>query len=155
VPAGAEQTVRLVRTSGAPVKGEEAYRVFVDELPAAGKIEGRTVTLLMRHSIPLFVDGVGATRSAVIWRVMAADGAYQLWAVNQGDRRLRLADLQVRDATGRPLAAHNGLLGYVLGQSTGHWSLPMSSGADAGAAAKLSLDTDQGHIDIAVPPPAP
>jgi len=42
-----------VRVTKKPVEGEEAYRLFVDELPESPQGR-RTVNLMVRHSIPLF-----------------------------------------------------------------------------------------------------
>jgi len=47
-----ELTIRLVRTSKTPIKGEECYRVLVDQLPGANQ-DGQTVKFTVRHSVPL------------------------------------------------------------------------------------------------------
>lgn len=51
-----ELTVRIVRTSGRPVRGRECYRVLVDRLPDADSSVGG-VTLRMRHSVPVCFQG--------------------------------------------------------------------------------------------------
>lgn len=47
-----ELTIRLVRTATRPVRGEECYRVLVDQLPAAPQA-GQMVGFTLRHSVPL------------------------------------------------------------------------------------------------------
>jgi fimbrial chaperone protein len=47
-----ELTIRLVRTATRPVRGEECYRVLVDQLPAMRQ-GGQMVGFTLRHSVPL------------------------------------------------------------------------------------------------------
>lgn len=47
-----ELTIRLVRTATTAVRGEECYRVLVDQLPGESQ-QGRTVRFTVRHSVPL------------------------------------------------------------------------------------------------------
>jgi fimbrial chaperone protein len=47
-----ELTIRLVRTATRPVRGEECYRVLVDQLPAARQ-DGQMVGFTLRHSVPM------------------------------------------------------------------------------------------------------
>ena len=48
-----DYVARVVRVAKKPVEGEEAYRLFIDELPGAPQ-GPRTVTLVVRHSISRF-----------------------------------------------------------------------------------------------------
>lgn len=50
---GAENLIRVVRVSGKPVKGEEGYRLIVDELPNPANQRPGTVNVLVRHAIPV------------------------------------------------------------------------------------------------------
>lgn len=47
-----ETTFRLMRQSNAPVKGQECYRVLIDQLPDPSQ-KGVAVNFTIRHSIPL------------------------------------------------------------------------------------------------------
>lgn len=49
-----DYAVRVVRTSRQPVAAEEAYRLVIDELPDASRARSGTVSLVLRHSIPVF-----------------------------------------------------------------------------------------------------
>jgi P pilus assembly chaperone PapD len=57
-----DYVARVVRVTKKPVEGEEAYRLFIDELPEAPQGQ-RTVNLVVRHSIPLFFDAPGNSRA--------------------------------------------------------------------------------------------
>jgi len=47
-----ELTIRLVRTAKTAVRGEECYRVLVDQLPGASQ-QDQVVKFTVRHSVPL------------------------------------------------------------------------------------------------------
>ena len=50
---GTENLIRVLRVSKQPVKGMEAYRLLIDELPDAGKRLPGQVNVMIRHSIPV------------------------------------------------------------------------------------------------------
>jgi fimbrial chaperone protein len=50
---GAENLIRVVRVSGKPIKGKEGYRLIIDELPNPANQRPGTVTVLVRHAIPV------------------------------------------------------------------------------------------------------
>lgn len=49
---GQELTIRLVRTIETLIRGEECYRVLVDQLPGTSQ-DGQKVKFTIRHSVPL------------------------------------------------------------------------------------------------------
>ena len=61
------------------------------------------------------------TPAKVAWRIESADGKAALVGVNSGDRRLRIADLRLRDEHGGEVSFGGGLRGYVLGHSLVRW----------------------------------
>jgi fimbrial chaperone protein len=144
VEPGASRTVRVVRLDGRPPQGEEAYRLIVDELPPPLSETGRQVTLLMRHSIPLFF-GSARERPRVEWRLQPSeDGGSALVGRNNGARRLRLANLRIGDASGAVLAERKGLVGYVLPGAEVSWP---AGAFQPAAGVRLIADTDTGPID--------
>jgi fimbrial chaperone protein len=145
---GGENTIRVVRTSKTPVRGEESYRVIVDELPdAAGRRSG-TVNLVIRHSIPVFFAAPDLKDPQPNWSVTSRSGGYQLNVSNSGDRRLRISDLVLQTARGGEVASQAGLLGYVLGQSTGSWFIPANGGKAGGGTLTISAESDAGPIKV-------
>lgn len=50
---GAENLIRVVRVSKRPLAETEGYRLLVDELPNPAKQRAGTVTVLVRHAIPV------------------------------------------------------------------------------------------------------
>ena len=95
-PGGA-QTIRMV-LRGRPLPGERAFRLLVDEIPAAST--PGMVRLALRLSLPVFAYGQQAAPARLEWRI--ADGA--LLVTNRGARRARLGDLVAVGADGTRLA---------------------------------------------------
>ncbi|MFN7102285.1 MAG: molecular chaperone [Pseudorhizobium sp.] len=50
---GTENLIRVVRVGKAPVRGVEAYRLLIDELPDASKKVPGQINVMIRHSIPV------------------------------------------------------------------------------------------------------
>ncbi|TSE02762.1 molecular chaperone [Mesorhizobium intechi] len=123
---GADYVARIVRVAKRPVVAEEAYRLFVDELPDASRVKTGTVKLLVRHSIPVFFGSPDRTPPAVDWTISKQDGRLIVSARNKGGTRLRVSALSLRDAGGHKISFGGGLVGYALGQSTMRWVAPAS-----------------------------
>ncbi len=119
-----ENVVRVVRTKKSNVRGEEAYRVIVDEIPDRRKKKGGVV-FAVRYSIPVFFHAPGATPPKLSWAARRMKGRLVIAASNTGDRHARLADLAVLNAAGKPLKTFPGLAGYVLGHATRAWVVPI------------------------------
>jgi P pilus assembly chaperone PapD len=77
-----DYAVRLVHQGPMLARGEESYRVLIDELPnAQNRVNG--VALLVRQSIPVFFAAPQREDAQVTWRLDKAEGA--LIGVNAGD----------------------------------------------------------------------
>lgn len=144
---GGENTIRIVRTSKTPVHGEESYRVIVDELPQPSAMKSGMVTLVIRHSIPVFFSDGHVDGPKPSWSVARKSGGYEVSVVNQGDRRLRIANLELEGSGGAAIAAQSGLVGYVLGGSMTKWFIPARDGKAAGGTLTISADSDAGAIN--------
>ncbi len=133
---GARQVVRLAALKPGGDK-EQAYRLFVDQLPSAQAQNG--VQMPVRMVLPLFVQpqasgprGQDAALAALTWRVAfdASRRKARLTATNDGPRRVRLENLAfVRD--GKPQVIAKGLAGYVLAGQARVWDFDYSGPAQA------------------------
>jgi fimbrial chaperone protein len=127
IAPGTDYTVRVVRTVRRPVVGEESYRLLVDQLPEPKDRKANRVNLVIRHSIPVFFRAGDERGPAVGWSTVKTKQGLRLTARNDGDHRLRLANLVVKAASGKVLRKVDGLAGYVLGHSAMTWTI---SGTD-------------------------
>lgn len=151
---GVEQVVRVVRTATQAVTGEESYRVIVDELPAPSRRRDGTVALLLRYSIPVFFADRDGTDPKIAWRIERTGTAYTVSATNAGAKRLRVANMTLKDTRGATLARQDGLVGYVLGGSSTRFTVrALAAGAPAGAVT-LAAESDAGPFHATVTPRA-
>ncbi len=119
---GRENVIRVVRVTKRPVKGEESYRLIIDQIPDK-KRKGVGVVFAMRYSIPVFFHDRAATPARVTWKVARKGRALVLTASNAGTRHERISKLKVVNGRGKSLVISRGLAGYVLGNSTRVWKV--------------------------------
>ncbi len=117
---GRENVVRIVRTTKRAVRGEESYRLIVDEIPDRRKVKNGVV-FAVRYSIPVFFSARNATPPRISWEAQRKGRRIVIRARNQGDRNARLSDMTISTGTGGVIARLKGLAGYVLGRSTKAW----------------------------------
>jgi fimbrial chaperone protein len=134
---------RIVRVSKQPVVGEESYRLLVDQLPDLSQQKNGAVNLMVRYSIPVFFGASNKKNPTVAWSLAVKGDKVTLVARNNGERRLRISALTLRDATGRSVSFGAGLAGYALGQSTKTWTVP---GRGFSGPASISAQSDGGPI---------
>ncbi|QCM13019.1 molecular chaperone [Agrobacterium tumefaciens] len=144
---GAENLIRIVRLSKKPIRAEESYRVIVDELPSRSKSPSGTITLVVRHSIPVFFSNAAAGDAEATWSVTPQANGYRVTVSNKGLKRLRIANLKLLGGNGQAVAQQQGLVGYVLGQSGTSWVVPASGGKRAGGTMKISADSEGGPVN--------
>jgi len=137
VPPGGAALIRIVRTGAAPVVGEEAYRLVVDEIPDANRIRNAGVNLALRYMIPVFYLNSDAAQAKLAWSIRTEGRKRMLVATNSGDKSSRIANLRL-DKT----VLFGGLAGYVLGHSTRKWPLPAKA-----SGARVSAESNNGPID--------
>ena len=138
---------RIVRVAKHPVSGEESYRLLVDQLPDLSRQKNGSVNLLVRYSIPVFFGAADKKNPTVAWSLVRSGDKLTLIAHNNGERRLRISALSLRDANGRTVSFGSGLAGYALGQSTKSWTAPGSArGFAANGSVSVSAQSDGGPI---------
>lgn len=134
-------TVRVIRTSKAPVRTEETYRVVVDELPDPSRAKAGTVTLIVRHSIPVFFRNADAKAADVSWNLSRQGDSLFLAGTNNGGSRFRLSNVVLKQGATK-IGGRSGLVGYVLGGTTMQWPIGSAKSLSGGAV------TLQGQSDL-------
>jgi fimbrial chaperone protein len=117
---GASHIVRVVRPSETRATGEEAYRLWIDQVPDPQNQPGQ-VKLYLRESIPVFFSGSAVTTHDLRWTLERKGPAWTIAARNLGTRRERISALEIKDAAGVTLYRQEGLVGYVLAGSSMRW----------------------------------
>ncbi len=124
IAPGEDYTVRVVRVATTPVKGEEAYRLWIDELPDPRRQGRAGLNILIRQSIPVFFRAQDLAAPSLSWSARMAGGKLEVVAQNNGDEHMRVATLQLRDSAGKTVSFGTGLIGYVLGHSSLTFTVP-------------------------------
>lgn len=136
-----QYVVRVVRTSKAPVRAEETYRVIVDELPDPSRARAGTVTLIMRHSVPIFFKKDDVKPADVSWNVSKQGNGLVLTGKNNGGSRFRLSNVTLVQGAAK-IGSRDGLVGYVLSGATMQWPIGTAKSLSA------SVVTLQGQSDL-------
>lgn len=121
---GGNYKLRIVRVSKKPVKGEESYRVIVDQIPVIKKKAGIAVKFNIRYSIPVFFSQTSVSPPDLSWSFKPGKRAYTLIAKNTGGSRMRVSNLRVKNKSGAAKTISPGLAGYVLANSSKVWKQP-------------------------------
>lgn len=143
---GKSQIVRIVRVSKAPVEGEESYRILVDEIPDRKEARGNAVTLAVRHSIPVFFGPGSPASNSLEWNIQKIGSSLVCVVHNRGMQRIRLAALQLKDTSGNLIAQREGLVGYVLGQSSMSLQITVHGKRRLGDSIEITALTENGPI---------
>ena len=145
---GVKSVVRVVRTSRAAIRGEETYRVLIDELPAVQDTRS-VVSMVVRQSIPLIFTAAGGRGPQVTFAIdRRGRDSGDLVVTNSGDRGFRFNEVAVLDGSGRPMPLGAKLFGYVHSGATMRFPLRASGlGNLAGGRARIVAMGDGGRID--------
>ncbi|TFZ00271.1 fimbrial biogenesis chaperone [Ramlibacter humi] len=157
IAPGRTQMVRIVRREDAAAGDEQSFRLLVDEIPvrpaaAAGgdapqAASGSGLQLVLRYSVPVFVNDVAVPRDAPAVGVAGAwagGDTPTLTLANPARRRVRVSHVVHEDAQGRRTVLVPGLLGYVLSGQRRRWGMPASARSLAPGVIKARLqDTAQ------------
>lgn len=140
----ADTVIRVVRTSKAPINGEESYRVFFDELPGSQiNTKESKLSILTRITAPVFFSSEQRGKDSTTWQVRLTMKGFQLIGRNSGSTRMRVSDvilLQDKTVVGRK----TGLVGYVLGGSDSILEIPRIA---SGTPNKVRLLGDFGAVE--------
>lgn len=148
---GGENLVRIVRSSKRPVQAEESYRLVVDELPdPSRRQQSGTVVMVVRHSIPVFFVNPDVAGAEPHWTVERRRGGFAVTVQNKGSMRLKVSNLTL-SGRGTPVARRDGLVGYVLGNSTASWFVPSTGRGRLSGSVKISADSEAGRFDATAP----
>jgi fimbrial chaperone protein len=138
IKPGTDYIIRILRMSKAPVIAEESYRIVVDEVPDATERRNGVVAVALRYIVPVFFFAGERRPPRLQWSVTREHGTPYLVARNDGDRRVRIAELSLGN-----LRVANGLAGYVLGRSERRWKLASNANVSN---RRVTADSDLGRI---------
>lgn len=138
IAAQADQLVRLVRATPAPIAVEQSYRILIDELPPPDTTPTNGVTIRLRYSVPVFVEPAGAAeRPNLSWHLARDGHGWVLRVDNSGAKRAQIAAVQLVNGAGKVYEINKGLLGYALAGRARQWPVSLPPDADFGGTVKV------------------
>jgi fimbrial chaperone protein len=120
---GKNNVIRIVRTAKTPVAAEEAYRLVVDELPSSASKRRNRIGFVLRYSLPVFFAAPSPDGQKLTWSLESKGKQTTLVIANPANEHARITDLSITPRGGKTLNLGNGLLGYVLANSTARFPL--------------------------------
>jgi fimbrial chaperone protein len=147
---GKNNVIRVVRTAKRPVAMEEAYRLIVDELPQSVGEPGKTISFVLRYSIPVFFSALDTGKTNLTWSVEARGKQTTLVVANTSNKHARITDLAMTLESGKKATFGGGLIGYVLANSTARFTLKQGlKGAAAGDTIMIAAQNNDEPIKAA------
>ncbi|MCW2256870.1 fimbrial chaperone protein [Providencia alcalifaciens] len=123
---GERQFVRVIRTTPALKDKQDAYRLFINELPPS-TLQKSKLHFVLQYSLPIFIQptNIAETAEKLDWKIQHIDGHIFLDVSNQGTSHAQLSEATYISAAGFRQEISPGLLGYVLPNSTMRWVIPI------------------------------
>jgi fimbrial chaperone protein len=153
---GASQVVRVGLPAAArnPAPVEQAFRVFLREVPDERPLEVPGLRVAMRLGVPVFIAPASGGAPQVQWSgAIGADGIVTITLSNSGNIHVRAADLRLVAPDGEVLG-HDGTMHYALAGSRQAWRIKPSRPVSPGPM-RLSALMEDGVREFPVVLPAP
>lgn len=148
IPPRSNQVFRVLVRHKATSK-ELTYRLILDQIPRAS--EPGAVRMVLRISMPIFVEPVAPANPGVRFRLARREGDTVLVLENPGARHETLRNVVLRDTKGAPIAVKNGGSPYLLAGATRELpvqDMPIQAAADGRY--RLTMDGGKGPITVAL-----
>lgn len=140
------QTLRIALRNGAS-KTEQAFRLYVCELPSAQPPSGSGLKMALRIGVPVFAETAAAV-PLLSGEILAHPGKAEVRLRNTGGRFARALGVSIHDSAGTVLwQTHQPA--YLLAGGEHLWSAPLSLPAIQGL--RLSVVTETSVEDIDAP----
>lgn len=158
IKPGDKQLVRIVRPKLQPVVSEQAFRLIIDELPESYVQQNSGLNILLKYSIPVFVQAKPRVAEKQRGFTNLEGVSYrfnqgQLSVTNTSANFIRLNQPVYTSANGQRYPLSQGLLGYVLAGQKMSWTVdvPSQAQSDGKLTAVINHDFKEQEIPMAQP----
>jgi fimbrial chaperone protein len=154
-----DQTVRILRVSGAPAVREETYRLLIDEIPNGSSASATGVRMQLRYSIPVFVGASDERAPALTLTLehkeVQESGPLMLRAENGTGLHAQLSRVRLDWPNGQSTQVSAGLLGYALPRATRRWPVPNAPAGLTSATVHALINGEPMTVRVRVGEPPP
>ena len=154
IPAHGEQVVRAALRRKADPTKELAYRINLQELPAAPLAGATGVQVALRIGLPVFVKSAnGKSSPKMEWKLMQqSDGNLNVGFRNPGSAHIQITDFSLLNPGGNGVVAEEQGSSYVLAGQAREWQLKTNPAEKiTGNRLRLKAFTDAGDADKELP----
>ena len=149
IGAGQTQLFRIMLRR--PATGAEAsYRLLFDQLPNTADPTASGIKLLLRLSVPVFVEPGTAIAQNTAWRLAPGLRGTVLLGANHGTRHIRLSNPSITRSDGQKLALQPEQTPYILPGAERSWTIHDGGQLRPGTKVHLTAISDLGPIDAMV-----
>jgi len=149
VQGGASQIIRIGLRKQPDSSDEQAYRLFLREVPGPPRPDLQGLQIALRMSIPVFVNLAGTAAAKMRWHLQRqTDGSLKVSVANAGNAHAQVYDFYVFPPdSDRPVMSQR-TSAYILPGQRREWvSKPEAALALTGNVLRLKAFTDAGNVD--------
>ncbi|WP_020649843.1 fimbrial biogenesis chaperone [Solimonas variicoloris] len=146
---GAQQVVRVGLLDVPAGSDEQAFRLYLTEIPRASEPPASQLNFMLRLGVPLFVAPQGAVRRSWRWSARLDGQTYVLRADNDGNVHQRRAGLRLFDADRQIEIGHDAGFRDVLPGAYSEWRF--AAAPPLARRLRISATTDAGADDSTIP----
>ncbi len=145
------QVVRIGMRKAAEAGGEQAYRVFLTELPGATQPGEQGLKLTLRVGIPIFVRPAGNVAPAMQWKVARPAGdSLAVEMKNTGNAHVQVKSLRLTGTGDSSPMVDKTMSNYVFPGQMAQWKFPIAL-TWKGTSVHLSARTDAENVEMDIP----
>lgn len=152
--AGVTQTVRVALRDRRQLPAEEAFRIYVREVPRVPSEPSSGLQFALRVGVPVFANFPGASPHLQWALKVVAEGQLALSSRNTGGRWAHIVRVEVRTPGGGPVLWRSDEKGYVIAGGERLWTNVALPAVGPGRQLDLLAVTDAGdlHDTVTLPP---
>jgi fimbrial chaperone protein len=144
---GEEQFVRVGVRSFPRTDTEQAYRLYLSEVPDQSVPAKESVRVLLRIGIPVFVHTPSHVAPVLRWQASCAGKTLRLQAVNTGSGHAHLLGVTVRKEGEKKVLAGWKVSDYILAGAKRAWSIAVPECPAPKSTFALSVQTEKGLLN--------
>jgi fimbrial chaperone protein len=151
---GTTQTLRVALRDWQQLTAEQAFRLYVHEVPSALNATSSGLQFALRVGVPVFASPQHAAPRLQWALESATDGQLTLSARNTGGRWAHVLRLEARAVDGGEILWRSNQAGYVIAGGERRWTGSTLARLHSGQKLDLLAVTEAGdlHDTVAVPP---
>jgi fimbrial chaperone protein len=152
--AGATQTLRVALRDWRQLTAEEAFRIYVREVPRVPSAPSSGLQFALRVGVPVFANLPGASQNLQWVLKSVAGGQLALSVRNTGGRWAHIVRLEVRATGDGQILWRSNEAGYVIAGGEKLWTGITLPAAHSGQQLDLLAVTDAGELrdTVTLPP---